>query len=67
MFNLTTILGALPGIGPIISAAPAVKKFVDEAIAALHPHDQAAAKNALADIMRENDDAHAARQKTLRG
>lgn len=65
--NLATLLGALPGIGSIVSAVPAVKKFVDEAITALHPHDQATAKSALADIMAQNDAAHAARQKTLRG
>ena len=46
--KLFTILNALPVIGPVLSAAPAVKKLIDETIAALHPADQAAAKSASA-------------------
>ena len=65
--NLSTILGALPVIGPVMAAAPAVKALVDAAIGALHPRDQPTAKAALAELMRDNDAGHARLQSKLRG
>jgi hypothetical protein len=65
MFNLSTILGALPVVGPIIAAAPEFKKLFDEAVATLHPRDQETAKAALADLMADNDAGHARLQEKL--
>lgn len=56
--NLSTILAALPIVGPLMQAAPAVETLIHEAIGALHPKDQASAKAALATIQAENDAGH---------
>jgi hypothetical protein len=65
MFNLSTILAALPVVGPIIAAAPEFKKLFDEAVATLHPRDQETAKAALADLMADNDAGHLRLQQKL--
>lgn len=63
--DLLTILRALPVIGPVMAAAPEVKNLIDGAIGALHPTDQAHAKEALADLMADNDEGHARLQAKL--
>lgn len=64
-FDLQSLLGALPIIGPFAKAAPAVKSLIDAAIGTLHQNDQPAAKAALADLMAENKEGHERLQQKL--
>ncbi len=64
-FNLSSLLGALPIIGPLVKAAPEVKSLVEAAIGTLNPKDQATAKTALADLMAENKAGHEELQRKL--
>lgn len=63
--NLTTLLGVLPVVGPVIAKAPEFIALYHEAMAALHPADQQTAKDALADIQADNDAGHARLQEKL--
>lgn len=63
--NLATILSALPVVGPIARAVPAVRELINEAIGALHPADQATAKAELDRLIAENDAGHARLQDKL--
>ena len=62
---LTTLLSALPVVGPIIARAPEFIALFNQAAAALHPKDQATAQTALADIQADNDAGHARLQAKL--
>ena len=66
MFDLRTLLGALPVIGPVVAAAPEFVKLFDQIVDTLNPDDQATAKEALADLMAENDEGHARLQAKLK-
>lgn len=63
--DLATILRAMQAIGPLVAAAPAVKKLLDEGMAVLRPADQVTAKAAYADLVGDNDDGHARLQAKL--
>jgi len=63
--DLSTLLKVLPIIGPIVAKAPEFIALYNEAMAALHPADQATAKEALADIQADNDEGHARLQEKL--
>lgn len=63
--NLLTLLNVLPVVGPIVAKAPEFIALYHEAMAALHPKDQATAKEALADIQADNDEGHARLQAKL--
>jgi len=63
--NLTFLLNLLKVVGSTISQAPQFIALYHEAVATLHPADQATAKAALADIQAANDAGHAALQAKL--
>lgn len=63
--NLLTILNVLPAVGPIVAKLPEFVAMFHEAVATLHPADQATAQEALADIQEDNDDGHARLQAKL--
>ena len=63
--TLDTIFNALPVLGPLARAVPAVKSLLDDAIGALHPTDQPAAKAELARLIDENDAGHTRLQDKL--
>lgn len=60
--NLETLLKALAAVGTNL---PAFVELYNEAVAVLSPDDQAAAKEALADIQADNDEGHARLQAKL--
>lgn len=64
-FDLQSLLGALPIIGPLAKAAPAVKSLIEAAIDTLNPADQPTAKAALVDLMAENKEGHERLQDKL--
>lgn len=63
--DLETLLRAARAVGPVLAALPAVRRVFDEAVAALSTNDQAVAKEALADLIADNDDGHARLQEKL--
>lgn len=63
--NLLTILKALDTIGPVLAALPEVKALIETAAAMLDEDDQATAKEALADLIADNDEGHARLQAKL--
>jgi hypothetical protein len=65
MFDLVTFLRAAQAIGPILAQTPAVARLLEQAKEALSPTDQATAKEALADLIGDNDDGHARLQAKL--
>lgn len=65
--DLATILSALPYVGPLLRASPAVASIVEHAIATLSDEDQATAKARLAELRAENDEGHARLQDKLGG
>lgn len=67
MITLRTVLEAIPAIGAATISNPAVRTFVDAAVATLGATDQETAKRALAAIMADNDAGHARLQEKLRG
>ena len=54
MFSLATLLTVGKLVGPAIAAAPAFKQLWDQGVAALHPKDQATAKEAYQDLIADN-------------
>lgn len=64
-FDLPTFLRAAQAIGPVLAALPAVRALFDQAAAALSDDDQATAKEALADLIADNDDGHERLQAKL--
>lgn len=65
MFDLNTILRALPVVGPLVAAAPEFKNLFDMAVTVLHPQDQEHAKAAYAAAIADNDEGHARLQGKL--
>lgn len=65
MFDLATFIRAAQAIGPILATAPAVAQVLEQARQALAPADQETAKEALADLIADNDDGHARLQEKL--
>lgn len=63
--SLETFLKAARAIGPILAAVPEVQKTLQAASDALKIEDQAAAKEALADVIADNDAAHVRLQAKL--
>jgi hypothetical protein len=64
--NLSTILSALPAIGPVAAKTPEFIELFGEMMAVLKPADQDTAKAALADIQADNDEGHRRLQEKLR-
>jgi hypothetical protein len=64
-FDLATLLRAAKAVGPVLAALPAVRALFDQAAAALSDDDQATAKEALADLIADNDDGHRRLQEKL--
>lgn len=64
-FNLETFLRAAQAIGPVLAQVPAVGRLLEQAQQALAPTDQATAKEALADLIADNDDGHRRLQDKL--
>lgn len=65
MFDLLTVLNAAKAITPALAAVPAVRAVFDEAVKALSTDDQAVAKEALDDLVADNDDGHRRLQEKL--
>lgn len=65
MFDLATFLRAAQAIGPVLAQAPAVAQLIEQARQALAPTDQETAKEALADLIADNDDGHRRLQEKL--
>ena len=65
MFDLATFIRAAQAIGPVLAQLPAVAKLLEQARDALNPADQAAAKEAYADLIADNDDGHRRLQEKL--
>lgn len=59
MFNLQSILGLLPAVGPVVAALPEFKKVYDQIVSTFKEDDQAVLKEAYADIMADNDEGYA--------
>lgn len=53
--DLANLLGLLPIVGPVIAATREFKALYDVGVAALHPTDQAHAKDGYAALMARND------------
>lgn len=64
-FDLATLLRAAQAVGPVVAALPAVRRVFNEAVKALSTDDQAEAKEALDDLIADNDDGHARLQAKL--
>lgn len=65
MLDLATFLRALQAIGPTLAHVPAVGSLIEEAKEGLAPDDQETAREALADLIADNDDGHARLQQKL--
>ena len=63
--DLATFLRAATAIGPILAQVPAVGRLLEQAKEALDPADQVTAKEALADLISDNDDGHRRLQDKL--
>lgn len=55
-FNLSTALALLRIVPTVVAKAPEFVDTFNQALKVLHPGDQDAAKEALADIQAENDE-----------
>lgn len=65
MFDLKSILGLLPAVGPVVAALPEFKKVYDQIVGTFKEDDQEVLKSAYADIMADNDEGHARLQAKL--
>lgn len=63
--DLSKLLSLLPIVGPALARTTDFVGWFDQARKALHPTDQATAKEALADIQAENDEGHRRLQAKL--
>lgn len=63
--NLGTVIKAMQAIGPAVAAVGEVKDLIDAGISLLRSGDQAVAKEALADLMADNDEGHRRLQQKL--
>lgn len=64
-FDLPTVLNLLAKVPAVIAKAPEFVATFNQAISALHPTDQATAKEAMAEMQSENDDRHERLQAKL--
>lgn len=64
-FNLTSVLGLLPGIGPIAAALPQFKEIYDQIVSTFGEKDQDTLREAYADLMADNDEGHRRLQEKL--
>lgn len=64
-FDLKSLLGLLPVVGPVVAALPDFKKLYDLGVVTLHPKDQETAKQAYHDIVANNAAGHARFQEKL--
>lgn len=65
MFDLKSILGLLPAVGPVVAALPEFKKVYDQIVDTFKEDDQEVLKSAYEDIMADNDEGHARLQAKL--
>ena len=65
MFDLKSILGLLPAVGPVIAALPEFKKVFDQIVGTFNTKDQAVLREAYEDIKADNDEGHARLQAKL--
>ncbi|MES2902843.1 MAG: hypothetical protein V4696_01535 [Pseudomonadota bacterium] len=65
MIDLASILKLLPAVGPVVAALPEFKKVYDEIVGTFNERDQAALKDAYADIVADNDEGHRRLQDKL--
>lgn len=65
MFDLATFIRAVQTIGPVLAQVPAIAQVLEQARQALAPTDQETAKEALADLIADNDVGHARLQAKL--
>ncbi len=65
MFDLKSILGLLPVVGPVVAALPAFKEVYDQIVATFAEKDQAVLKEAYVDIIADNDEGHERLQAKL--
>ncbi len=65
MFDLSTFIRAAQVLGPVLAQTPAVAQVLEQARQALAPSDQESAKEALADLIADNDDGHRRLQEKL--
>jgi hypothetical protein len=63
--NLESILKAMQAIGPATAAIGAVKDLIETGISLLRSGDQETAKEALADLIADNDVGHRRLQEKL--
>lgn len=66
MLELVTYLTGLKAIGPIVQAVPEVAEIVSSAINLIHTKDQDTAKEALTDLIAENDEGYKRLDEKLR-
>lgn len=64
--NLETILRAISAIGVVTAKVPDVSAIIIAASNMLSEDDQAVAKEALADLIADNDEGHRRLQEKLR-
>ena len=64
-FDLSTMLGLLPAIGPVVAAIPQFKAIFDQIVDTFDEDDQVVLKDAYADLMADNDEGHARLQAKL--
>jgi hypothetical protein len=65
MFSLSTVLGLLPAVGPVVAALPEFKRIYDQIVNTFKEDDQAVLREAYEDLMAENDEGHARLQAKL--
>ena len=64
--NLETILRGIAAIGAVTAKLPEVSAIIQAAASMLSEDDQAVAKEALADLIADNDEGHRRLQEKLR-
>lgn len=64
-FDLSTVLGLLPAIGPVVAAIPQFKAVFGQIVDTFDEDDQATLKEAYADLIADNDEGHARLQAKL--
>lgn len=57
--QISSLLNILKAVGPAVAALPDFKHLYDLGVAALHPADQATAKEAYQDAIEASDEAYA--------
>lgn len=65
MFDLSSILKLLLAVGPVVAALPEFKAVYDQIVGTFGDKDEAALKEAYADLIADNDEGHARLQAKL--